>query len=105
MKRPEQMPILRWEKPPAPAQPTIRGSLATQWDDAAVELREMSGVWAVIYEGPLVRVAGLVSAIRRGTRRCWAPAGSYEAQQVRVSIRDVAIYARYVGDEPSEVAS
>jgi hypothetical protein len=101
----EQMPILRWEKPPAVTNPPPPGCTETQWDSAARQLREMSGVWAVIYEGPLTRVGGLASAIRGGKRRCWSPPGAYEAQQVRVSTQDVAIYARYVGDETGDGAS
>lgn len=98
------MPILRWEKPPEAANPPPPGSQATQWDDAAIELRVIAGVWGVIYEGPMVRVAGLVSAIRGGKRRCWAPAGAYEAQQVGLGGREVTVYARYVGDEAEDGA-
>lgn len=93
------MRVLRWEKPPPPANPNARGSQASQWDEIAAELRYMAGVWGVIYEGPGPRVAGLVSAIRRGGSHCWSPGGTFEAQQVGQSSGVVTIYARFVGDE------
>jgi len=97
-----QRQILRWEKPPVARDEYRRGSRDTQWDEVAAQLREMSGVWAVIYEGPMARMVTVVGSIRAGRNRCWAPAGAYEAQQVGLGGREVTVYARYVGEEADE---
>lgn len=98
---PEQLSVLRWEKPPPARGPVKKAAQATVFDGIAAELREMSGIWGVIYEGPARRVAALVTRIRTGAQRCWQPAGAYEATS-RLDGTNITIWVRYVGDDDAE---
>lgn len=64
--------------------------------EAAEELRDMPGVWGVIYESPSNRATGMASHIVNGVYPCFRPPGSFQAvSRMRDGVR--TLYARYVG--------
>lgn len=90
--------VLRWEEPPPPVGPNPGGRPARRcWDAAAEELRSRYGEWAVLYDGPADRFAGLASEIRAGVLPCFRPAGDFDAV-TRQHSGHRTVYARYLGD-------
>ena len=82
---------LEWVAPP-PAE-TRRGS---RWDPIAKVLRSRPGQWACIGRDI---PTGIVTTIRRGGIKCFAPEGSFEVVVRNHTSRwQGDIYVRYVGD-------
>jgi hypothetical protein len=83
----EQQQIIRWEEPPHSNRGPGGGRAHSgRYSDAADQLRQKPGQWAVLLE-----------SIRMGALLAFAPAGDFEATTRRISGRTV-VYARYLGD-------
>jgi len=93
------MSELTWEEPPRATNYVDRvGKQA----EAAAQLRERPGEWAVVLVCESSSVASSMAyAIRNGTRSTWTPAGSFEAK-ARTKEGEHRVYARYVGGESDE---
>lgn len=88
------MSTLRFEGPPPAAYGTPKG----HHTDAARELRERPGEWAVIgtyaHSGSASAVA---LQVRKGAIPAYEPAGTFEAK-ARTVDREARVYARFVGE-------
>ena len=71
----------------------------SKWDPIAAQLKARPGEWACI--GRNIQTS-MVTAIRRGGIKCFAPAGSFEVVTRNHTERWRAdIYVRYVGEPKS----
>lgn len=95
----EALHVLRWQTPPAPKK---RGGFrrSNLFVEAADELRDMPGMWGVVYEGTGNRASGMAASINSGIYPCCRPPGSFEAV-ARLDCGVRTVYARYVGGEAS----
>jgi hypothetical protein len=93
--------VLRWEKPPEPKYPARSRRQPNMYSEVVEQLREMPGLWGVIWEGPAGQGAAMATQISTGLHSCFRPAGSFEAVS-RQSDGIRTVYARYLGDGEGE---
>lgn len=66
---------------------------------AAQEMRDRQGRWALLLEGGTAeRAKSLVRRINKGKNRAWQPAGDFEAVSRTREDGAVTVWARYCGD-------
>ncbi|MGW0731886.1 hypothetical protein [Streptomyces sp. NPDC002851] len=71
--------------------------------DTAAALRERHDEWAHIANlGNLNRATNLSYRIRTGRHAAFRPAGTFEARARSVDDGTADVYARYIGDRPSQ---
>lgn len=88
--------VLRWQTPP-PAKKRGGFRRSNLFAEAAAELRDMPGMWGVVFEGTSNRASGMASNINSGVYPCCRPPGSFEAV-ARMDAGVRTVYARYVGE-------
>lgn len=84
---------LEWKSPPTPK--ATGGS--SDHERVAKVLRSRPGEWALIMTGV---APGHVSAIKKGQKAAYRPAGSFEAvQRASETVKGkIDVYARYIGE-------
>lgn len=84
-----------WETPPSARRPR------TDWTPTAEELRSHPGEWQRIQENS--KSAGLTFHIKTGRLTAFRPRGEFQARSVKnKEDGSYNIYARFVGEDPSQ---